>query len=570
MPGNNKTPESIILSAALKKTMRDLAPGDRQIPQVFKRLEYFVLASAIWIGVSWFLCIALFAWILGFPFVGKWFAKFIFTMLLKIAAAAVGWKSHVIELARISGLFSIIPVLLGTLALILTESVSGQTFATQYSFTNRTEGADPLGGVIQSGNVLYGTTIFGGNGVGNIFKVNSDGTQFSNLYSFTPDSGSFPGPITNAEGTGPVSALLLSDDILFGTAADGGVFGAGTVFKIDSSGDGFSVLHSFGYGDGAQPRAGLVLSGNTLYGTTRNGGSSQWGTIFAVHTDGTGFTNLYNFTNGGDGGWPEAGLLLSGSVLYGTTSSDRGIGGGTVFKINTDGTGFTTLLGFGGGGGGKIPQCVLSLSGNVLYGTTTAGGKFGQGTVFGVSSDGSSYTNLYDFTGGTDGASPQAGVILWNNTLYGTANQGGAFSNGTVFAIGTDGYGFTNLYNFSSGTGSAPNVTNSDGALPSSRLFLSGNTLYGTTIAGGSAGLGTVFSVSLPISAPELSIGFFGANVTLTWPTNVAEFTLQSATNLAAPAIWNTVSTGSAIVNGQNSVTIIPNAAIHEFFRLSR
>ena len=182
------------------------------------------------------------------------------------------------------------------------------------------------------------------------------------------------------------------------------------------------------------------------------------------------------------------------------------------------------------------------------------------------------FTTLYSFgTNAADGYHPN-GLILSGNTLFGTTLQGGDGypGAGMVFKINTDGSGFTNLYNFSSGTGSAPNVTNSDGALPSSRLFLSGNTLYGTTIAGGSAGLGTVFSVSLPISAPELSIGFFGANVTLTWPTNVAEFTLQSATNLAAPAIWNTVSTGSAIVNGQNSVTIIPNAAIHEFFRLSR
>jgi uncharacterized repeat protein (TIGR03803 family) len=199
-----------------------------------------------------------------------------------------------------------------------------------------------------------------------------------------------------------------------------------------------------------------------------------------------------------------------------------------------------------------------------------AGGKFGQGTVFGVSSDHSSFTDLYDFTGGTDGASPQAGVILWNNTLYGTANQGGTFSNGTVFAISTDGSGFTNLYNFSSGTGSAPNVTNSDGALPSSRLFLSGTTLYGTTIAGGNAGLGTIFSISLPISAPRLNIVFFGANLTLTWPTNVTGFTLQTATNLAPVAIWSTVSTGPAIVNGQNSITINPNAGMNEFFRLSR
>ena len=83
--------------------------------------------------------------------------------------------------------------------------------------------------------------------------------------------------------------------------------------------------------DGADPYGRLILSGNTLYGTSQNGGSSIVGTVFALNTDGTGFTNLHTFTGGSDGAYPGAGLILSGNALYGAT----GIGGssyaGNVF-----------------------------------------------------------------------------------------------------------------------------------------------------------------------------------------------------------------------------------------------
>src|SRR6266581_9142706 len=119
----------------------------------------------------------------------------------------------------------------------------------------------------------------------------------------------------------------------------------------------FTVLHSFtashtnasGFytnSDGANPVAGLITnsSGNTMYGTTANGGGG-WGTVFAINTDGTGFTNLHSF-NYSDGANPWAGLVLSGHTLYGTASNGGDRGAGTVFAINTDGTGFTTLHGF--------------------------------------------------------------------------------------------------------------------------------------------------------------------------------------------------------------------------------
>src|ERR1019366_5829087 len=102
-----------------------------------------------------------------------------------------------------------------------------------------------------------------------------------------------------------------------------------------------TTLHSFTAGtgsfpnvtnsDGANPFAGLILSGNTLYGTAIIGGSSGNGTVFKINTDSSGFTKLYSFTGGNDGARPEAGLVLSGDTLYGTADEGGSSDNGTVF-----------------------------------------------------------------------------------------------------------------------------------------------------------------------------------------------------------------------------------------------
>jgi uncharacterized repeat protein (TIGR03803 family) len=155
---------------------------------------------------------------------------------------------------------------------------------------------------------------------------------------------------------------------------------------------------------------------------------------------------------------------------------------------------FTTLHSFTGGSDGANPYAGLILSGNTLYGTATYGGSNGVGTVFAVNTDGTGFTNLYSFTGGSGGANPLAGLILSGNTLYGTANRGGSLGYGAVFAVNTDGTAFTILYSFTATSGSPP--INSDGADPTAGLILSGNTLYGTALYGGSSGAGTVFAVN--------------------------------------------------------------------------
>src|SRR5258708_17839235 len=266
------------------------------------------------------------------------------------------------------------------------------------------------------------------------------GQTFTTLHSFT--------------GVGsPFGGLVLSSNTLYGTTygIDDAGGGYGTVFAISTHGTGFRTLPG-------NSIAGLIVSGNTLYGTMAGAAqpSADPGAVFAVNTDGTGFTYLHSFTSvpdyepyvNLDGAEPRAGVILSEATLYGTAYFGGSSGIGTIFKLSTNGTGFTVLHSFTGSSDGVVPQAGLILSGNNLYGTAGSGGSSGNGTVFAVNTNGTGFTNLHAFTASTDGANPRAGLILLGNTLYGTAQNGGSSTFGTVFAINTNGTGFTNLHTF--------------------------------------------------------------------------------------------------------------------------
>jgi uncharacterized repeat protein (TIGR03803 family) len=361
-------------------------------------------------------------------------------------------------------------VMIAGLALIPAGRMTAQTFTTLCSFTNG-DGSYYLGNhLVLSGNTLYGTTASDGGGLhGTVFAVNTNGTGFTNLYNFVTSGNG---------GYNPVGGLILSGDTLYGTAQKGGSGGWGTVFAVKTNGTSFTILHSFaGWpNDGAFPQASLLLSGNTLYGTTSGGGSNLVGTVFAVTTS-AGFTNLYNFTGGvggnppsglilsgntlygedaidndivfsintnglnftqyGNGGisYPQGGVILSGNTLYGTTQYGGANGNGSVFAINTNFTGFTNLYSFTNGNDGANPVTGLILSGNTLYGTAQNGGANGLGTVFAVNTNGTGFANLYSFGVGNSGYNPVGGLILSGNTLYGTTMNGGVNGHGTVFSI---------------------------------------------------------------------------------------------------------------------------------------
>lgn len=449
--------------------------------------------------------------------------------------------------------------------------------------------------------VFYsGTTVSGGgyNGPGSVYSLTTNGASFMAFDIFS-DPGTYPEYNTNFDGFYPYGSLLVSGNTLYGAASDGGANGRGTLFSVLTNGTGFSLLYTMAGEDsttnaassgGSNPSSTLVLSGGTLYGVTPEGGTNSYnngdlitsdgGTIFSVSAGGGSFVDMHAFDT--EGYEPLAGLILSGGKLYGTTSTllDQIPGSpyffdtlpGTIFSINTDGTGYTNFYTFTNSDFGATPAGNLIISGSTLYGTTLGGGSAGEGVVFSIQTDGSGYTVLHSFSGlngftNADGAVPAAGLLLSGNTLYGTSQYGGVYGSGTVFALPTSGSGFSTLYSF---TALDPDTfTNSDGANPSSQLVMSGSTLFGTAQNGGWYSVGTVFSLpALTPTLPALSIVRLGTNVVVTWPANLTGYTLQSTTNLAAAATWSTVSPAPVITSGKYTVTN-SLSPIRRFYRLN-
>jgi uncharacterized repeat protein (TIGR03803 family) len=473
-----------------------------------------------------------------------------------------------------------------SVAVLLHTQATAQIFTTLHDFAGGNDGTVPTSGLVLSGNSLYGSTVEGGSsGSGTVFKVNTDGTGLVILYNFTAVSGYG----TNSDGGAPYAGVIVSSNVLYGTSRVGGSSGGGTVFKVNTDGTGFATLYSFGeiatnppygYDDGYDPLAPLTLSGTTLYGTAHYGGAHGNGTVFKINTDGTGFTAIKHFSDLSigspytnlDGASPTGGLVVSGGAVYGTAFFGGANGNGTVFKVNTDGTGFTTLYSFSPGyinADGASPYAGLILSSNTLYGTAFDGGQWNSGTIFKLNTDGSGFSNLHSFSGlntnlaNGDGFNPYAGLILSSNTLYGTANQGGTSGNGTLFKINIDGTDFGSLYSFT--RPARDSSTNADGALPIGGLVFSGNTLYGTASAGGGEGGGTIFSLVL---TPQLTMRWIpaGPHVRLLWSTNATGYNLQASPDLSS---WTNVSPAPVISAGQNAVTQ-PILGTRLFYRLSQ
>ena len=259
----------------------------------------------------------------------------------------------------------------------------------------------------------------------------------------------------------------------------------------------FSVIHNFtGGNDGGNPPAGFTIdAAGNLYGTTNAGGAYGAGTIFKVTGTGKEIV-LHSFTGGADGASPEASLLMDAAGnLDGTTVSGGASGAGTVFKVAGNGK-ETVLYSFAGKTDGATPEAalVMDAAGN-LYGTTSAGGSNGNGTVFSLApkKTGGRWSEkvLYSFEKGTDGTIPVAGVSFdVTGNLYGTTSAGGTYAYGTVFRLKASKSGWTEsiLHNFQN---------NSDGAVPYAGLIFDklGN-LFGAATEGGTGGGGTVFELS--------------------------------------------------------------------------
>ncbi len=410
---------------------------------------------------------------------------------------------------------------------VFAANKEGGSITVLHTFTGA-EGAFPLASLTAgaAGN-LYGTTQIGGSyGSGVVFQlapISGGGWRYSVLHEFTGGD----------DGGQPLGSLVFDKEGNgYGTAAAGGAFGVGLVFKLSPSAlpDGLpeeSVLYSFqGGSDGQLPFGNVVFdAAGNLYGTTSRGGvghvgcfQAGCGTIYELSPTASGpwqETQLHAFTdNFGEGAEPRAGLVFDADGnLYGTTNSGgnnsvcntfNSDGCGTVFKLAQTSKGqwqLTTLVDFDLNDGG-LPRASVTLDGKGnLFGTTTVGGANNGGTVFSLTKSSGHWKagNLYSFRQAN--SQPSGNLVLDGaGNLYGTTYQGGANVWGSVFQLIPTASGWTEhtLYSF-------PVSGARTGAYPSGGALIDGSgSLLLTASEGGDlndclstgAGCGTVIELS--------------------------------------------------------------------------
>jgi uncharacterized repeat protein (TIGR03803 family) len=346
----------------------------------------------------------------------------------------------------------------------------------QFGDTNDPSASPATGLLLGKDGWLYGSSYSG-----TVFKLRPDGSGYRLLtdsnFTATVGSGFYPlafgsdgmlygtsdSAVFKLDTNGTSLAVLLmpldyfpafnaiiqgSDGLLYGTSQYGVTNDNGTLFRLDTNGNNFVVLHEFTgtNGDGASPRTGLIeTKAGLLFGATASGGSNGLGTIFKLSRDGAGYAVVHSFARTNDTALPNVLIEASDSMLYGTGES----GYGAVFRMRPDGSDYKLIKVFTGGpnDGSLFRGGLLEGTDGILYGATELGGRYGLGTLFRLSKDGSAYTVLRHFLPWpADGINPRIPLLQASDgALYGATDSNGSDVNGSVFRINNDGSGYAPL-----------------------------------------------------------------------------------------------------------------------------
>lgn len=317
------------------------------------------------------------------------------------------------------------------------------TYTLLHSFnSNLQEGHYPYQGLFKAADgALYGSTYSGGiYGYGTIYKISTAGV-FTILHHFRGNLEGYDCFRKFTQGAG-------TDKNLYGICNLGGTNNVGCIFKIDTAGKNYQVIHYFHASDGNYPHSELTVekdgSGNTkyIYGTTYSGGAHNYGVLFRVTPKGDSYTDLHDFDapTGAYGSYYGGPIPEVSGVLYGTTYQGGTSSNGVFYKYDTTTSTYTVLHNFNNGAGEGYYPCgglTMDGSGN-FYGVCIYGGTSGYGTVWKYNPGTNTFTLLHNFLGqaSDEGANPYGGVMYdsVSGLLYGTTTNGGANNYGQIFS----------------------------------------------------------------------------------------------------------------------------------------
>ncbi|MEP2025620.1 choice-of-anchor tandem repeat GloVer-containing protein [Reichenbachiella sp.] len=262
-------------------------------------------------------------------------------------------------------------------------------------------------------------------GAGTVFKFNEE-TDLEIIHSFNFIQGSSPYDNELCEDT---------NGLIYGTV-NGGATNDGLIFRFDPSNNSYITILEFnGEETGSRPEGRLLLADNgKLYGATRNGGSNDDGVLFEINVENLEYKKIIDFSASVSGRYPNGSLIqASDGIIYGTTRSGGGNGGGVIFSYDFDS--FQVLDGFYESETGISPDGGLfEASSGKLYGVSYNGGVNNEGALFEYNIEEASLSATYSFEGSNKGSSPSGGVIQgFNDKLYGLTRYGGASDAGILY-----------------------------------------------------------------------------------------------------------------------------------------
>lgn len=355
------------------------------------------------------------------------------------------------------------------------------------------DGEYPAGGLALVGSVLYGVCSSGGLFYeGTVFRVNTNGSGYKLMHPFSGEKG---------DGETP-SGVLVNEGLIYGTTENGGIYGLGTLYRVRRSGADYRILHHFDGVSGESPNSELLLVDETIYGTTRYGGTQGAGTIFSIARDGSQFNTLRNMVTS-TGIVPLAGLAHQAGLLYGSASQGGSGNLGVTFRLQLNGSGYTVLRHHAAADGTRV-YCRPGITANEIFVAASSGGAHGKGTVFRRQLASSSLTLLRSFGAVPADLLAPGYLMLTGGRVWGLAASGGNLEGGGVFVMDLTGQNFSEIHVFPSGT-------STEGNAPQAMLAGAGNLLLGAALSGGAGNSGTIWTMQTDGSDFQVVHAFQGA-----------------------------------------------------------